>query len=142
MVSLEIVKRKPTRLFEDEEEEAWRTLESKEAFGVAEALSDPLRQWVYLELGKGPLRQAELAKRASGFFKRNVTNVLMRYHLKPLEEAGLVKFELDLSASRKAKFVHRSSDLRIQLRPPLPEGRGGELGEELQKVFKVRPRMG
>jgi DNA-binding transcriptional ArsR family regulator len=138
---LEIEKGAPARIFEGEEHSEWQTLDVGEAFRIAEALADPLRQWIYQELGKGSLRQAELAKRASDFFKRKITNVLMRYHLQHLENAGLVKFERD-SRTPRAKIVHRASEFRVQFRPFFPLGRkpGEELADELLKVFKARSR--
>jgi hypothetical protein len=136
---VEVEKGTPTKIFEVEEHPEWRTLDAKEAFRLAEVLADPIRQWVYQELGKGALRQAELAKRASDFFKKKITNVLMRYHLQHLEEVGLVRFEGD--PDKRAKIVHRASDLRVQSRPFYPVGgRSEELENELLKVFKARAR--
>jgi predicted transcriptional regulator len=138
---VEVEKGAPTKVFEGEEDSEWRTLNAKEAFKMAEALADPLRQWVYQELGKGSLRQAELAKRASEFFKKKITNVLMRYHLQHLQNAGLVRFEGD-PRSKRAKIVHRASELRVQFRPFFfaSERAEKELDEELRGIFRARSR--
>jgi DNA-binding PadR family transcriptional regulator len=138
-----IEKLKPAKLFEGEEEE-WQTLDLREAFKVTEALAEPLRQWIYLELEKGPLRQADLAKRASEFFKKRVTNVLMRYHLQQLEGVGLVRSEIESSGRRRAKIISRSADLRIQLKQHLGPGipPGEDIEQELAELFKSRVRRG
>jgi predicted transcriptional regulator len=139
---MNIEKGKPSKLFEVEASDEWQTLDDKETFKIAEALADPLRQWAYYELGKGPLRQSELAKHASEFFKKNVTNVLMSYHLQQLQTAGLVKFESDSSDSKRAKIVHRASDMRIQLRQFFGSGARSteELDDDLSKIFRSRTR--
>lgn len=140
MRGLDIEKGRPEKLLFGAEADEWQTLDNKEAFRIAEALADPLRQWVYEELGKGPLRQAELAKRASDFFKKKITNVLMRYHLQHLQKAGLVNFETDSSDSKRVKEVHLTAELRIQLKPFAgPEAVSSEeLTDEISKVFKGR----
>ncbi|MEW6593072.1 MAG: hypothetical protein AB1305_05305 [Candidatus Hadarchaeota archaeon] len=134
---MEVEKGRPTKLFEGAEEAEWQTLNMEKAFQVAESLADPIRQWIYLEIGKGPLRQAELAKRASGFFKRNITNVLIRYHLQQLEEADLLRFEFDPVNPKRLKLVHRASDMRVQVRNPTSPP-GQDLRKELEKIFKGR----
>lgn len=130
---MEIEKGRPVRVFAGGGEE-WRTLELRESFKVVEALADPTRQWIYQILEQGPLRQAELAKKASDHFKKKITNVLMRYHLQKLSEAGLVKF--DRNAGERVKLVYRASELRIQLRQPVPVGGPEVLAGELMKVFR------
>jgi hypothetical protein len=132
-----VQKGKPTKLFEGGEESEWQTLSVEDGFKVAAALAEPIRQWVYLELEKGPLRQAELAKRASSFFRRNITNVLIRYHLQQLEEAGLLRFEFDQVNPKRLKLVHRVSEIRIQFRGPTSPP-GQDIGKELEKIFRGR----
>lgn len=138
---MEIEKGKPSRILAGEEMEEWQTLKAGEAFKITEALADPLRQWVYQELEKGPLRQSELAKRASEALKKRVTNVLMRYHLQRLEKAGLVRFERDAS-SKRSKVAVLAAEMRVQLRPSMAIGERPteELDEELSKIFRTRTK--
>jgi len=126
-----IEKGKPLKLFSSEEE--WHPLSPQEFFRIAEALSDPIRQWVYTVLGEGPLRQAELARRASKHFNRKITNILMSYHLKRLESAGLIRFETDLLG--RAKKVYRSMELRLEGRELEGEVPRAELNEELSRAL-------
>jgi hypothetical protein len=135
--NLEIERARPTKLFEGAGEEEWRTLSAGETFKVSEALADPIRQWVYQEVGKGPLRQAELAKRASDFFKRNITNVLMRYHLQQLKEAALLRFEFDPVNPKRLKLVYQAAELRVQVRSPNPLS-AQDFKKDLEKLFKGR----
>ncbi len=128
---MQIEKGKPRRLFPDEEQ--WQELGQDELFRIAEALSDPIRQWVFSTLSQGPLRQAELAKRASEKFGRKISNILMSYHLQKLEEAGLVRFEYDPIG--KAKRVHRAVDLKVQARPLEERIHVSTLDEELREVL-------
>lgn len=139
-----IEKAKPAKLFEGEEEEEWQTLDIREALKITEALAEPLRQWVYLELEKGALRQADLAKRASEYFNKRVTNVLMRYHLQRLEKAGLIRSEVEVSGRRRAKIVSRVADLRIQLRqhPDMGIAPAEDIEEEIVNLFKSRVKKG
>ncbi|MEM3402504.1 MAG: helix-turn-helix domain-containing protein [Candidatus Hadarchaeales archaeon] len=131
---MEIEKGKPIRIFAEEEGE-WKTLDLQQAFKVAEALADPTRQWIYQVLENGPFRQAELAKKASDFFKKKITNVLMRYHLNKLSEAGLVRFGINPGPGR-VKMVYRASDLRVQLRQSLSGATPENLSEELTRIFR------
>ena len=119
----EILKDRPTRLEMGEGE--WETLDEKRTSEVSEALADPIRRWIYRELGKGSLRQAELAKKASQALGKRITNVLIRYHLNKLASAGLVRFEKDESRPG-VKVVHRSCEVRIQARPFSPPSAGLE----------------
>jgi hypothetical protein len=135
--NLEIERARPTKLFEGVGEEEWRMLSAAEMFRVSEALADPIRQWVYQEVGKGPLRQAELARRASDFFKRKITNVLMRYHLQRLKEAGLLRFEFDPVNPKRLKLVYQASELRVQARSPNPLP-AQDFRKDLEKLFKGR----
>ncbi|GEM_PF-1627557 len=128
---MNIEKGEPQRLFPAGE--AWHPLELKEFFKIAEALSDPIRQWAYTVLAEGPARQAELARRASEKFGRKITNILMSYHLKRLEEAGLIRFEVGLG---NAKIVHRSLDLRLEVKPLEEEVPHGGLEKELAQVLR------
>jgi DNA-binding transcriptional ArsR family regulator len=139
---VEVEKGTPLRLQleEREEREEWETLDEERAFRVSEALADPLRRWIYRELGKGPLRQAELARRASEALGRKITSVLMRYHLNKLSSAGLVRFESEGTPPRRAKKVYRNLEVRIQARPfyPPPGGLEGELSGALRRAREVR----
>jgi predicted transcriptional regulator len=135
-----IEKGKPTRLFPAEPEDEWQTLELPEALRITQALAEPMRQWIYIELDRGPLRQADLAKRASEVFKKRVTNVLIRYHIQQLERAGLVRVHSQSAGRRKIKVISRAADLRIQLRQhpeaePVPER---DIEEELFAAFRGR----
>jgi DNA-binding HxlR family transcriptional regulator len=116
-------------------EEDWRTLSTDEAFRVAEALSDSLRQWIYMELEKGPVRQSELAKRASEVFGKKITNPLLRYHISQLEEAGLVASEIVPSPPRGAKIIRKNYEVRIQLRQFAGRARA-DLEDELKGLFE------
>ncbi|MEM0358471.1 MAG: winged helix-turn-helix domain-containing protein [Candidatus Hadarchaeales archaeon] len=129
---MEILKDHPIKLEIGGEE--WETLDEKKASEVSEALADPIRRWIYQELGKGSLRQAELAKKASQALGKKITNVLIRYHLNKLASAGLVRFEKDESRPR-VKMVHRCCEVRIQVRPFSPPSAGLEevLAETLRR---------
>ncbi|MEM2866588.1 MAG: winged helix-turn-helix domain-containing protein [Candidatus Hadarchaeales archaeon] len=120
---MEVLKDQPIKL--EIEGEEWETLDEKKASEVSEALADPIRRWIYQELGKGSLRQAELAKKASQALGKKITNVLIRYHLNKLASAGLVRFEKD-EARPRVKVVHRSCEVRIQVRPFSPPSAGLE----------------
>jgi len=137
---MEVEKGTPLKLLLEQEREGWETLDEERAFKVSEALADPLRRWIYQELGKGPLRQAELAKRASEALGRRITSVLMRYHLAKLSSAGLVRFETEGAPPRRAKKVYRSLEVRIQARPfyPPSEGLEGELSGALRRAREAR----
>jgi len=134
---LEVEKARPTKLFESTEEGEWRTLSAPEIFKVAEALADPIRQWVYQEVGKGPLRQAELATKASEFFNRKITNVLMRYHLQQFEKAKLLRFEFDPVNPKRLKLVHQAIELKVQARNSTVV-LGRDMKKDLEKIFKGR----
>ncbi|MEM2875172.1 MAG: helix-turn-helix domain-containing protein [Candidatus Hadarchaeales archaeon] len=125
---MEVKKEGKEKLFSEED---WKTLGPQEAFRVAEALSDPLRQWIYTELDGGPLRQSELARRASRVFGKHITNPLLRYHIAQLERAGLVRFEVVPSPPRGAKMIYKNAELRVQLRPFT-----GRPPEELEREFR------
>lgn len=131
----EIKKGKPVRVFE-EEEPAWKTVEPGEMLTVAKALADPLRLWVYQELEKGPVRQVDLARRASESFNRVITDTLLRYHLQHLARAGLVRFEEEPGVPKKARIIRRVSEVRIQLRPFTSEVPRDELVTWLREVFR------
>ncbi|MEM2878924.1 MAG: winged helix-turn-helix domain-containing protein [Candidatus Hadarchaeales archaeon] len=128
---MEVRKEGKEKIFIDEE---WKILEPPEAFRVAEALSDPLRQWIYTELDSGPLRQAELAKRASRVFGRNITNPLLRYHIAQLERAGLVRSEMVPSPPKGAKMIQKNAEVRIQLRYFTGQARA-DLEKEVRALF-------
>jgi len=135
-----IEKGKPTKLFEGKPEEEWQTLSLPEALRITQALAEPLRQWIYLELERGAVRQADLAKRASEVFRKRVTNVLIRYHIQQLERAGLVRVHSNTSGRRRVKVISRAADLRIQIRQhpetePAPER---DIEEEIYELFKRR----
>jgi len=129
---MEIRKEGKEKLFLEED---WKTLSTDEAFRVAEALSNSLRQWIYVELGKGPVRQSELAKRASKVFGKKITNPLMRYHISRLEDAGLMASGVVPSPPRGAKIVRRSSEVRIQMRPFASRAHA-DLEGELKSLFE------
>jgi DNA-binding PadR family transcriptional regulator len=129
---VEIEKGEPQRLFPAGE--AWHPLELREFFKIAEALSDPIRQWAYTVLGEGPMRQAELARKASEKFGRKITNILMSYHLRRLEEAGLIRFEMGFG---NAKIVHRNLELKLEVKPLEEEVPHGGLEKELTEALRV-----
>ena len=129
---MEIEKGKPEKLFSAADE--WHSVDLHELFKIAEALSDPIRQWAYSVLGEeGPMRQAEMARKASERFGRKITNILMSYHLKKLEEAGLVRFETSFG---NAKIVHRNLELKLEVKPAEEEIPRGGLEEELAGALK------
>lgn len=134
MMGEEILKERPIKL-QVEGGEEWETLDERRASEVSEALADPLRRWIYEELGKKPLRQAELARKASKTLGKKVTSVLVRYHLNKLASAGLVRFEKDESRPRM-KVVHRNCEVRIQVKPSSPSSAG--LEEVLSGVLRRR----
>lgn len=134
---MEIEKGKPERLFSTVGE--WHSVELPDFFKIAEALSDPIRQWAYTVLGEGPMRQAEMARKASEKFGRKITNILMSYHLKKLEEAGLVRFETSFG---NAKIVHRNLELRLEVKPTEEEVPRGGLEEDLANALRALRNAG
>lgn len=132
---MKILKDRPVRLEVGEGEEEWETLDEERASRVSEALADPLRRWIYKELEKGPIRQVELAKKASQALGKKITSVLIRYHLNKLASAGLVRFETDESRP-KTKMVYRNCEVRIQIKPFFPPSTG--LEEELYQALRRR----
>jgi len=92
----------------------WQTLDQKLQFEVAKAMANPVRRWIYEELDSGPIRQSELAKRASTALGRKVPAILVSHHLKLLERAGLVGTR---SERNRVKTVYLARDIRIQVKP-------------------------
>ena len=132
---MEIEKGKPERLFPSE---SWQPVDLQGLFKIAEALSDPIRQWAYTVLEQGPMRQAEMARKASEKFGRKITNILMSYHLKKLEEAGLIRFETGFG---NAKIVHRNLELKLEAKPCETIPRAG-LEEELASALRALRNAG
>ncbi|RLA76680.1 MAG: hypothetical protein DRG33_07650 [Deltaproteobacteria bacterium] len=114
MVAVKIQKSKrATHLFSPAQE-GWQTLDRKLQFEVARAMANPVRRWIYEELDSGPIRQSELAKRASTALGRKIPAILVSHHLKLLERAGLVGTR---SEGNRVKTVYRACDIRIQVMP-------------------------
>jgi len=85
------------------------------------------------------MRQAEMARKASEKFGRKITNILMSYHLKKLEEAGLVRFETSFG---NAKIVHRNLELRLEVKPTEEEVPRGGLEEDLANALRALRNAG
>lgn len=99
-----------------EPSDEWRTVEREKAAALARALADPVRRAVLQLLDHGPIRQFELAQAVSQALGKRYGDSLLRYHLRPLERAGLIGFEADPKNPR-AKLVYRKADFRIQVLP-------------------------
>jgi len=126
-------------------EEEWKTVDEKRQAGVTKALANPIRCKIYNELGLGPVRQSELAKRISKVAGKKISNALLRHHLHLLARAELVEMEMSPEKS-KVKLVYRAKDARVQLRT-CPRGSGvgreplthEEFVTELKRTFKKPP---
>ena len=130
----------------------WETLETEKAGAVLRALSHPKRRAIYDALSSGPVRQYKLAKelfpqpKQSGFEPRHLkySESLLRHHLKPLEQAGLI----DSIIEGNEKYVRRVLDVRVQARrrpeeKPLvrePARTREEAAERLKGIFVKRRR--
>ncbi len=121
----------------------WKVLERERAEAVLRALAHPTRRAIYELLGAGPIRQHKLARRLEA--GRRYGDSLLRHHLGPLREAGLIDFLVE----GDAKYVRRRLDIRIQAlsRPeerPISRERAPETEEEararVREVFARRRR--
>ena len=98
----------------------WETLETERAEAVLRALSHPKRRAIYDALSSSPMRQYKLAKELfpqpnqRGFEPRHLkySESLLRHHIKPLEQAGLV----DSIIEGNEKYLRRILDVRVQAR--------------------------
>jgi len=101
----------------------WKTVRDVQQVEVARALSNPVRRAILRLLGLGPMRKAELARQIHRGLGKKYSRSLVQHHLKQLERAGLVGYVVDPKISNKTKFVYRSAEVRVQLKPePAPEG--------------------
>lgn len=106
--------RAPKLVFEPGE--GWQTVEGGQAAELAKVLADPVRRAVLQLLDHGPMRQFELAQVVSRALGKRYGDSLLRYHLHPLERAGLVGFETD-PRNPRSKLVYRKADVRLQVHP-------------------------
>ena len=121
------------------EGDGWQSVDEAKVAAVIRALDDPVRRAVLKLLDQGPIRQFELANAVSDALGKKYGNSLMRYHLKPLEQVGLIGFDADPNESR-AKIVYRKSDYSIQLKPrpkPVMRARKPKTPEEFADALKV-----
>ena len=129
--------------------EEWKTMESDQQGLVMKALSNPISWRIYDELGKGAVRQSELARRVSKVVGKKVTNALARYHLARLARAGLVQFGVDPESRGRVKMVSRAADVRVQMRAGTgqiiteeraPPATHEEMSSEIKQIFKTSPK--
>lgn len=98
--------------------EEWETLDSEREKAVLRALSHPKRKAIYDALASGPVRQYKLAQELFPQQKKSeleprhlrYSESLLRHHLKPLEQAGLI----DSIVEGYEKYVRRVLDIRVQ----------------------------
>lgn len=127
----------------------WETLGEEKAEAVLKALSHPKRRLIYGALASSPLRQHRLAKEPFPQpLKRDLEprhlkydDALLRHHLGPLEQAGLIDFYVE----GNEKYVRRVLDVRVQVkrRPeqkPLPEEAPKTREEAERRVREVFAR--
>ena len=98
------------------EADEWKTADGNAAEALVRALDDPVRRAVLKLLEQGPMRQSELAYVVSKAMGKVYGDSLLRYHLDPLERAGLVGFDSDPEEPR-TKLIYRRADYRLQLKP-------------------------
>lgn len=140
---MERVKRRkaPTPVFEARAEE-WKTVPESQAVGVMHAQVDPVRRVALELLDYGSMRKFELAHYIHQILGRKYSRSLTQYHLKHLEQAGLIGTMPDPESEGKASLVYRSADVRVQLKPrPTPPRAPkipGELIWTLTKKFKEK----
>lgn len=104
----------------------WRTLSEGEEIAFVQALDSDVRRAILKFLSIAPMSPIELTQLVSGAFEKECRDSLVYYHLKPLEDAGLVGY---VDTSTGARTVYRKVDHRVQFRPrPEPEGGGREGG--------------
>lgn len=110
---------------------------------IIRALSHPIRKTIYDLLKEGPIRQSELAELLERKMGKRYGESALRYHLVPLERAGLV----GRLKHQGFNFVYRSADFHLRIRaleapeiaakiPKTPE----ELKAELKRLFAERRR--
>jgi len=129
---LEKVKRRkaPTPVFEARAEE-WVTVPEPQAVDIMHAQVDPVRRVALELLDYGAMRKFELARYIHRILGKKYSRSLIQYHLKHLERAGLIGTTPDPESGGKASLVHRSADVRVQLKPrPIPS-RAPKIPEEL-----------
>lgn len=100
----------------------WKILPEPRALDVMGAYANPVRRAILRLLALGPMRKSELATYIRRLGKK-YSRSLVQYHLKRLEDAGLIGYVADPNVSKKAKLAYRSARIRVQLRPePAPRG--------------------
>lgn len=133
--------------------EGWKVASDEQKDIIIKALSNPIRKNIYDLLEAGPLRQhrlaqllkERLAKIQPGEMEEKIKygDSALRYHLKPLEEAGLIRSRVE----GDSKIIYRALDVRLQVQeletrttpeeaPHTPE----ETKEKLKEMFARRRR--
>ena len=101
-------------------EEGWRTLGEGEEIAFAQALDSDVRRAILKFLSIAPMSPIELTRLVSGAFEKEHRDSLVYYHLKLLEDAGLIGY---VDGGTGARAIYRRVDHRVQYRPrPRPEG--------------------
>ena len=98
----------------------WRTLGEEEEIAFVQALDSDVRRAILKFLSIGPMSPIELTRLVSGAFEKECRDSLVYYHLKSLEDAGLIGY---VNAGTGARRIYRRVNHRVQFRPrPRPEG--------------------
>ncbi len=121
----------------------WKTVPDGESNAIVRALSNSDRRLIFEILAGGPMRQIRLAERLGKQTNKKYSDSALFYHLKPLEEAGLI----ERFSAGEGRYVRRALDVRIMTkRRPVeraPEPRKmpltkDELKVELRKIAERR----
>jgi len=103
-----------------EVEDGWRVLSEGEEIAFAQALSNDVRRAILKFLSIGPMSPIELTRLVSEAFEKEHRDSLVYYHLKSLEDAGLIGY---VNGGPGARTIYRRVDHRVQYRARTrPEG--------------------
>jgi len=103
--------------------DGWRVLSEEEEIAFAKALDSDVRRAILKFLSVGPMSPIELTQLVSGAFEKECRDSLVYYHMKSLEDAGLIGY---VNAGSGARMIYRRVDHRVQYKPRTrPEGAVG-----------------
>jgi predicted transcriptional regulator len=103
---------KPIHPFEPAE--GWTTLSPEAASKVYRAMESPLRRKILELLDGGPMRQKELISLLSQTTGKKLDLRTFLYHLRILEEAGLLGHEETVEEGIHSKIIFIVKDIRLQ----------------------------
>lgn len=95
----------------------WQPIGPEHQVTIIKALSHDIRRVIYEQLKDGPIRQSVLSQTISKKLKKKISNAHLRYHLKLLDNSGLISFGMSQEGRSRMKMVYRSADLQVRLRP-------------------------